>query len=107
MDNSETVRIAIVAPPNTRRNARESRKRHEEESLNVTVECAAVARATCRQLSRPAAGIPQFTMMRCSLLENSKARQPAWPSALTSSGGGLPVSINNVLGPASRRWYPE
>ena len=42
-----------------------SRKRHDEESLNTTVECAAVARATCRQVSRLVPGRPQFTTMRC------------------------------------------
>ena len=40
------------------------RKRHDEVSLKVTVECAAVARATWRQVSRLVAGSPQLTTMR-------------------------------------------
>ena len=42
----------------------EVRKRHEEVSLNITVECAAVARATWRQVSRLVSGRPQLTTMR-------------------------------------------
>ena len=62
--------------------------------MNVTVECAAVARATCRQLSRLVAGRPQLTTMRCCLAESSNDRQPAWASWLTAIGGARPVSIS-------------
>ena len=78
--------------------------RHDDVSLNVTVECAAVARATCRQFSRPMAGSPQLTMMRCCLTDSSNDRQPAWASWLTVSGGGRPVSISTSVPPASSRW---
>ncbi len=57
-------------------------------SLNVTVECAAVARATWRQVSRPVAGRPQLTTMRCVPCDNSNDRQPACASWLTLNGGG-------------------
>ena len=53
--------------PNSRLNAIDSTNWHDDVSLKVTVECAAVARATCRQFSRPAAGMPQLTMTRCCL----------------------------------------
>ena len=76
---------SIGEPPSTRRNVATSTKRAEEVSLNVTVECAAVARASCRQSSRPTDGMPQFTTMRlCFGDENSNDRQPAWASRLMS-----------------------
>ena len=81
----------------------DSTKRHDDTSLKVAVECAAVARATCRQLSRPVAGRPQLTTMRLSLADSSNDRQPACASWLTGSGGGWPVSMMTTVPPASRR----
>ena len=83
--------------------APDSMNRHDDVSLNVTVECAAVARATCRQLSRPIAGSPQLTTMRCCLADSSNDRQPAWASWLTAIGGGRPVSISTRVPAASIR----
>src|SRR5579883_2862277 len=88
---------ADIGVPNRRRNAPDSMNWHEDESLNVTVECAAVARATWRQFSLPAAGRPQLTTMRCCLAEISNDRQPACPSDDTSIGGGTPVSISSTV----------
>ena len=68
--------------------AADSRKRHDDVSLKVTVECAAVARATCRQFSRLVAGRPQLTTRRCCLPDSSNDRQPACASWLAGSGGG-------------------
>src|SRR6516225_1738958 len=79
----------------------------EEVSLNVAVECAAVARAACRQFSRLVIGIPQFTTMRLGLHESSKDRQPAWASRLTGRGGNRPVSIRMRVPVLSSLWYPE
>ena len=79
-------------------------KRHEEVSLRVAVECAAVARATCRQLSRLVAGRPQLTTMRYCLVESSNDRQPAWASWLTGIGGARPVSITTTVPALSNRW---
>ncbi len=78
-------------------------KRHDDVSLNVTVECAAVARATCRQFSRPMVGSPQLTMMRCCLTDSSNDRQPAWASWLTVIGGGAPGVHQHQVPPASSR----
>ncbi len=81
-----------------------STKRAEDASLNVTVECAAVARAICRQFSRPVAGMPQFTTIRlCFGDENSNDRQPACASRLISIGGARPVSTISTAPSASRR----
>src|SRR4030088_2070370 len=91
---------AVMGVPNSRRNGPDSRNWHDDESLNVTVECAAVARATWRQLSLPAAGSPQLTTMRWCLAEISIARQPACASADRSIGGGTPVSISTTVLPA-------
>src|SRR5438093_1052367 len=63
------------------------RNGQDDTSWNVTVECAAVARATGRQLSRLVGGSPQFTTIRCWLDESSNERKPAWASWLTSTGG--------------------
>ena len=61
-----------------RRKVANSTKRADDASLNVTVECAAVARASCRQFSRPIAGIPQLTTIRlCLGEENSNDKHPA------------------------------
>ena len=61
-----------------RRKVVNSTKRADDASLNVTVECAAVARASCRQFSRPIAGIPQLTTIRlCLGEENSNDKHPA------------------------------
>ena len=54
----------IGVPCSMRLIAPASMKRHDDVSLKVTVECAAVARATCRQFSRLVAGTPQLTTMR-------------------------------------------
>ena len=62
--------------------------------MKVTVECAAVARATCRQLSRLVAGNPQLVTMRWPSFDNSKASALACASWLSASGGGVPVSIS-------------
>src|ERR1700722_11969981 len=79
---------SIGEPPSTRRNVASSTKRAEDVLLNVTVECAAVARASSRQFSRPVGGMPQLTMTRlCFGEENSNDRQPAWASRLISIGG--------------------
>ena len=79
-------------------------KRAEDVSLNVTVECDAVARACRRHSSREVAGMPQLTMMRfCFGEENSNERQPAWASRLASIGGAPPVSMIRTLPPASMR----
>ena len=80
-----------------RANAPDSRKRHDDVSLNVTVECAAVARATCRQVSRFIAGRPQLTTSRCCFHDSSNDRQPACASWLTAIGGGRPVSISSTV----------
>src|SRR5256885_4564375 len=48
------------------------RKRQEEVSLNTTVECAAEARATWRQVSRLVSGRPQLTTMRWYLDDRSE-----------------------------------
>ncbi len=80
-----------------------SRKRHDEVSLKVTVECAGVARATCRQFSLFTAGRPQLTTSRCWRHDSSNDRQPACASWLTDKGGGRPVSITSALSPASMR----
>src|SRR5260370_22099958 len=78
--------------------------RHDDVSLSVTVECAAVVRATCRQPSRLASGSPQLTTIRFCLAESSNDRQPAWASWLTAIGGGQPTSLNtNVLALSRRR----
>src|SRR3954464_2782610 len=70
----------------------EVRKRHEEVSLNTTVECAPEARATWRQVSRRVSGRPQLTSMRWYFEDNSNERQPACASWLIASGGGASVS---------------
>ena len=80
----------------------DSIKRADDISLKVTVECAAVARATCRQLSRLVAGSPQLIRMRLRRVENSNERQPACASWLTASAGGRPVSIRTTVPVASR-----
>src|SRR5260370_24346780 len=84
-----------------------SMKRQEDVSLNVTVECAAVVRATCRQPSRPATGNPQLTTMRFCLVESSNDTQPAWACWLTAIGGGRPASIRTTVPALSRRRSPE
>ena len=81
----------------------DSTNRHDEASLNATVEWAAVERATCRQLSRLVAGNPQLTTIRFCRVDNSNDRQPAWASVLTASGGGTPVSISTTVPLASTR----
>ena len=63
--------------PNILLMAGDSTKCAEDSSQNVTVEWAAVARATCLQLSRFVAGSPQLTTMRWAFDDNSNARQPA------------------------------
>ena len=78
-------------------------KRADEVSLKVAVECAAVPRATCRQLSRPVPVNPQLTTMRCIFADSSNDRQPAWASWLTDSGGGVPVSMITTVPAASSR----
>ena len=72
--------------------------------MKVTVECAAVARATCRQLSRLVAGNPQLTTIRFCRVDSSNDRQPACASVLTAIGGGAPVSISTTVPLASTRW---
>src|SRR5262249_56002632 len=75
----------IGEPPSMRRKVANSTKRAEDASLNITVECAAVARAIGRQFSRPIAGMPQLTMIRlCLGEENSKDSHPAWAPNLIS-----------------------
>src|SRR5262249_8316068 len=81
--------------------------RHDDVSLSVTVECAAVVRATCRQPSRLATGSPQLTTIRFCLAESSNDRQPACASWLTAIGGGQPASIKTSVLALSRRWEPE
>jgi len=78
-------------------------KRHEDVSCQVTVECAAVARAASRQASLFCAGSPQLTTMRRRLVENSKERQPACAWRLKIPGGGAPVSAITTLPPPSSR----
>src|SRR6202795_69295 len=95
--------LMIGEPESSRRNGTDSRKRHDEASLNVTVECAAVARATCRQVSLLTAGKPQLTTSRCAFHDNSNDRQPACASWLSATGGGGPVSISSAVLPASMR----
>src|SRR5690349_1123923 len=98
----------IGEPPSMRRNVANSTKRADDTSLNVTVECAAVARAIGRQFSRPIAGTPQLTMIRLWLgEENSNDRHPAWASRLISIGGAHPVSTTATAPLAASRWYPE
>src|SRR5262245_18073217 len=75
------------------------RKRHDEVSLKVTVECAAVARATWRQVSRLVAGTPQFTTMRWLRADSSNDRHPACASLLIESGGGEPASTSSRESP--------
>ena len=75
--------------------------------MNVTVECAAVARATGRQLSRLVGGNPQFTTIRCWFEESSNDRKPACASWLTPTGGARPVSAIRSSVPACMRWYPQ
>ena len=70
----------------------------------MTVECAAVARATWRQVSLSVIGRPQLTMMRWCLAEISNDRHPAWASDETAIGGGAPVSISSTVEPAWMRW---
>src|ERR1700688_1249268 len=83
---------AAIGVPNRRRKVPDSRNWQDDESLNVTVECAAAARAPWREFSLPVPGRPQLTMMRWCLAEISKDRQPACASDDTSIGGGTPVS---------------
>src|SRR5262249_57908779 len=78
-------------PPNICRIESDPRKRHEDRSLSVTVECAGVARAICRQFSLLTAGRPQLTTNRCCFHDSSNDRQPACASWLISIGGGGPV----------------
>src|SRR5580658_8162155 len=85
---------SIGKPPSTRRKVGEEKKRAEDVSLNVTVECEGVARANWRQSSRAVGGMPQFTISElCFGEENSKDRKPAWASRLMSNGGTLPTSM--------------
>src|SRR5262249_58490760 len=91
---------ATIGTPSRRCSEPEASRRHEEESFNVTVEWAAVARASWRQLSRLVAGSPQFTTMRCCCAESSKERQPACASWLSPIGGGGPESIHTTPPPA-------
>src|ERR1700742_4767211 len=79
---------------------------HDEVSLKISVECAAVLRAKLRQLSRPVEGMPQLVTMRLVPADISKERQPAWASWLTLGGGGGPVSMITAMLPASSRWKP-
>src|SRR5258707_6348516 len=95
-----------IGVPSRRLNEPPSRKRHDDVSLNTTVECAAVARATCRQVSRLVVGRPQFTTMRCNPCDSSNDRQPACASLLTLIGGGPPESISTTNSPTSTRLYP-
>src|ERR1051326_2806801 len=97
----------IGIPDSSRFTGPLSRNSHEERSFNVAVECAGVARATCRHVSRVTFGSPQLTISRCCFQHISNDRQPACASWLTVTGGGLPVSIINAVGPASSLWYPE
>ena len=96
-----------IGVPSRRLNEPPSRNRDDEVSLNTTVEWAAVARATCRQVSRLVAGRPQFTTMRCNPCDSSNDKQPACASWLTLIGGGPPESISITISPISTRWYPE
>src|ERR1700722_8400452 len=80
--------LTIGMPLSMRLMAADSTNRHEEASLRVTVEWAAVERATCRQLSRLVAGNPQLTTIRFCRVESSNDRQPAWGSVVTALGGG-------------------
>src|SRR5436305_13735547 len=94
----------IGEPPSMRRNVVSSIKRADDASLNVTVECAAVARAIGRQFSRPIAGMPPLTMMRLGFgEENSNDKHPAWASRLISMGGAHPVSTTATAPPAVNR----
>ncbi len=70
----------IGVPASMRLSGPDSMKRQEEVSLNVAVEWAAVARATCRQLSRLVTGNPQLTTIRCCRDDSSNDRQPACAS---------------------------
>src|SRR5258705_10899865 len=85
----------------------DSTKWQDDTSLNVTVEWAAVERATCRQLSRLVAGSPQLTTIRFCRVDSSNDRQPACASVLAAIGGGGPVSISTTVPPGSTRWEPE
>src|SRR6185436_8768019 len=67
------------------------RKRQDEVALNTTVECAAEARATWRQVARLVSGGPQLTTMRWYFEDSSNERQPACASWLIGNGGGGPV----------------
>ena len=90
-------------PNSMRLSGPESTKRHDDVSLSVTVECAAVARATCRQPSRLVDGNPQLTTIRLCLAESSNDRQPAWASWLTGIGGLRPASISTSVPALSSR----
>src|SRR4030081_2676644 len=92
-----------IGAPSSGRSDSDARKRHEEVSLNTTVECAAEARATWRQVSRLVARRPQFTTMRCWRDEHSNDRHPEWPSALIESGGGGPASTTSSASEACTR----
>src|SRR5258708_12576458 len=70
----------------------DSTKWHDETSLKVTVEWAAVARATCRQLSRLVDGKPQLTTIRFCRADSSNHRQPAFASVLSATPPRIPVS---------------
>src|ERR1700704_3761189 len=94
---SSRVTVTLFGPPmigmpcNMRLIEPDSTKRADDASLKVTVEWAAVERATCRQLSRLDAGKPQLTTIRLSLAESSNDRQPACASWLSANAGGRPV----------------
>src|SRR3989442_14503185 len=96
----------IGVPSSMRRIAADSMKRQDDVSLRVAVECAAVARATCRQLSRLVAGRPQLTTRRYCLLENSNDRQPACASWLAGIGGARAGCLPTPNPAPSRRGEP-
>src|SRR5436309_85320 len=78
---------SIIGAPRNRWSEPGPRNWQDDTSLKVTVECAAVARATGRQLSRLVGGRPQFTTMRCWFDDSSKARKPPCAFWLTPTGG--------------------
>src|SRR3712207_4806217 len=78
------------------------RKRHDEVSATTAVEWAAVDRAAWRVVPF-ACGAPQFTTIRCALLDNSNERQPACALADWRIGGGAPTSAVTGVPHASSR----
>src|SRR5262245_27275761 len=88
---------------------REPRRLSLEEdcSLRQSVLWLAVARAGARRPGSVDAGAPLLTNSGSPPTLISKDRQPAWAPWAKASGGGRPTSTTTMLGPRSRRAYPD